>query len=169
MVDTPPEAPPLSLRGDPGDRFKKRYNVTASRAKDQLWVVHSLDRQRDLKTDDLRWRLLEWASSPAAIGQKQAQAVGHAESPFEAEVIKRLIANGYQVTPQYPVGSYRIDIVVEDGDARLAVECDGEAFHSSDEQIRSDLDRRARRQGAAARRLAAGRRQSDLRAANRHQ
>ncbi|MGE5594418.1 MAG: AAA domain-containing protein [Hyphomicrobiales bacterium] len=143
MVDRPPETPPLPLRGDAGERFKKRYNVAASRAKDQLWVVHSLDHQRDLKTEDLRWRLLQWAADPASASRTKADAISKAESPFEEEVIRRLVDAGYRVKPQYAVGAYRIDIVVEGESSRIAVECDGAAFHSSTDQIRSDLDRQA--------------------------
>ncbi len=143
MVDQPPEKPPLALRGDPGERFKKRYNVAASRAKDQLWVVHSVDHQRDLKTEDLRWRLLQWATDPASASRLRTEAISKAESPFEGEVIRRLVDAGYRVKPQYAVGAYRIDIVVEGESSRAAVECDGAAFHSTAEQIRSDLDRQA--------------------------
>jgi very-short-patch-repair endonuclease len=143
MVDQPPEKPPLPRRGDPGERFKKRFNVAASRAKDQLWVVHSLDHQRDLQVDDLRWRLLQWAADPASASRRRAEAVSKAESPFEGEVIRRLVDAGYRVKPQYAVGAYRIDIVVEGDRSRVAVECDGAAFHSTAEQIRSDLVRQA--------------------------
>lgn len=41
--------------------FLQRYNVAASRARDQLWVVHSLDPRVALKPDDLRRRLIEHA------------------------------------------------------------------------------------------------------------
>lgn len=51
---------PLGLRQDGQDgMWKKRYNVAASRAKDQLWVVYSLDYQTQLKPGDLRRRLIE--------------------------------------------------------------------------------------------------------------
>ena len=142
MVDGPPANPPHNRRGDPGERFQKRYNVAASRACDQLWVVHSLDPARDLKPDDLRKTLLDFARNPRAWADASL-ATSAAESPFEAEVARRLVAAGYQVSPQHPVGGYRIDIVVGKADRRLAVECDGAAFHWTDEQIRSDLSRQA--------------------------
>jgi len=40
VVDTPEESP-LRLRSEP--MFKQRFNVAASRARDQMWVIHSLD------------------------------------------------------------------------------------------------------------------------------
>jgi superfamily I DNA and/or RNA helicase len=46
MVDSPTDTP-LAIRREP--LFKQRYKVTASRAKDQFWPVHSLDPQRDLQ------------------------------------------------------------------------------------------------------------------------
>lgn len=143
LVDSPAARGPLSLRGDPGDRFKKRFNVAVSRAKDQVWVVHSLDPATDLQANDLRRRLLDWAIDPTALDQRVQQAVTQAESPFEADVMRRLVSLGYEVEAQHPAGAYRIDIVVRDGPRQLAVECDGDRFHGSDEQIRDDLFRQA--------------------------
>ena len=54
----------------------------------------------------------------------------------------RLLAAGYRVRPQWPVGAYRIDLVVDGDERRLAVECDGERWHTS-EQLQSDLERQA--------------------------
>ncbi|MGN0941163.1 MAG: DUF559 domain-containing protein, partial [Selenomonadaceae bacterium] len=62
-------------------------------------------------------------------------------SPFEAEVGEKLLAKGYCVTPQWKVGSYRIDLVVSDDNQRVAIECDGERFHSGEEKIRQDMER----------------------------
>jgi very-short-patch-repair endonuclease len=70
-------------------------------------------------------------------------ALDKAESPFEVEVIRRLSSGGYYVRSQYPVGAFRIDIVVQGrGKARLAVECDGERYHRI-EDLQQDADRQA--------------------------
>lgn len=143
VVYGPPESPPHRLLGDPGERFKKRFNVATSRAKDQLWVVHSLDRATHLQTGDLRAELLSWAANPDATELRKADAAQKSDSEFEFAVAKRLIDAGYRIKQQYPVGGFRIDIVVEGTASRLAVECDGDQFHSSPEQIREDLDRQA--------------------------
>jgi len=53
------------------------------------------------------------------------------ESDFERNVFDRLHAAGYRVTPQVPSGGYRIDLVVEGHSGRrLAIECDGDQYHS---------------------------------------
>jgi very-short-patch-repair endonuclease len=122
--------------------FKQRYNVAASRAQDQLWLVHSLDSERDLQPGDLRRRLIEHVRDPGARRRALLQAERRAESPFEVAVIQRLLAAGYRVEPQVRVGSYRIDMVVSDGTRQVALECDGDRFHGA-EQIPADMARQA--------------------------
>lgn len=139
MVDSPTGAP-LRLRQEP--HFKQRFNVAASRAKDQLWLVHSLEPERDLKPGDLRRELISHVRDPEARLRKEREALARAESPFEEEVIRRLVAAGYEVTPQVWVGNYRIDMVVGSGQSQVAVECDGDRFHGVD-QIPSDMARQA--------------------------
>jgi very-short-patch-repair endonuclease len=65
-----------------------------------------------------------------------------AESPFEREVIGRLVSDGYDVTPQVWVGGYRLDMVVRTKERQVALECDGDRYHGM-EQIPADLARQA--------------------------
>jgi very-short-patch-repair endonuclease len=139
MVDSPAEGP-LRMRQE--DLFRQRFNVAASRPKDQLWVVHSLDRQRDLQPGDLRRRLIEHAENPGALIKQELLLEGRTESEFEKLVLKRLLAAGFRVRPQWVVGHYRIDLVVESSGGRLAVECDGDRFHPI-EQVADDMARQA--------------------------
>jgi very-short-patch-repair endonuclease len=136
------DAGPLSLREDGADGiWKKRYNVATSRAKDQLWVVHSLDSQTQLKPNDIRRKLIEHAIDPSRLMNDLDAGLRKTESPFEAEVFRLLAARGYRVTPQWQVGAYRIDMVVEGKGGRLAVECDGERWHY--DKVEEDLARQA--------------------------
>jgi very-short-patch-repair endonuclease len=64
------------------------------------------------------------------------------ESEFERQVLQRLVKAGYRVTTQWPVGAYRIDLVVEGAGRRLAIECDGERWHSA-EKLGEDMARQA--------------------------
>jgi very-short-patch-repair endonuclease len=143
MVDSKTDGDgPLSMRADGADAmYKKRYNVAASRAKDQLWVVYSLDHQTQLKNGDLRRRLIEHAIDPAALMNLLAVGEQETESLFEAEVYRLLASQGYRVSPQWKVGAYRIDMVVLDGDKRLAIECDGDRWHY--DKVEEDLARQA--------------------------
>ncbi|MBP1944629.1 endonuclease domain-containing protein [Cytobacillus luteolus] len=58
------------------------------------------------------------------------------ESPIETRLYGALTTRGYYVETQVPCGKYRIDIALPQ--YRLAIECDGKAFHSSAAQKAHD-------------------------------
>ena len=130
----------LRVREEP--MFKQRFNVAASRARDQMWVVHSLDPRSHLKPGDLRRRLIEYAEDPyraLAANENTENAPG---SALEQEVAARLTGLGYRVVPQWRVGHYVIDLVIENDGKRLAVECDGDRFRPL-ERLPDDMARLA--------------------------
>jgi very-short-patch-repair endonuclease len=139
VVDTPTGGP---LRFRDQQMFKQRYNVAASRARDQMWVIHSLSVQTDLRAGDLRRRLIEHAQDPGALLRALEDKERRTESPFERDVLRRLVLAGFRVTPQWKVGSRRIDLVVEGAGRRLAVECDGDRYHPH-EKLAEDMERQA--------------------------
>src|SRR5258706_1029990 len=139
LVDTA-EHGALSLRDQ--ELFKQRFNVAASRARDQMWIVHSLSPHNDLKADDLRRQLIEHAEDPARLMRALEEKENRTQSPFEREVMKRLLAAGDRVAPQWRVGAFRIDLVVEGDGRRLAIECDGDRYHPI-EKLPEDMDRQS--------------------------
>jgi len=142
MVDSNEGDSPFRFTGEGMDQStKQRYNVAVSRARDQLWVVHSLDYSKDLKPGDIRRDLLEYCENPKAVLRSNKIIDANAESPFEEAVGKSLVAAGYHVTPQWEVGAYRIDIVVQYNGKKIAIECDEEKYHSGEEKIREDMVR----------------------------
>lgn len=140
MVDSGTGQGPLRLNDRP--EFKQRLNVAASRAQNQQWVVHSLNPSVDLQAHDLRRRFLEYAVNARGYVETLKRALDDAEkSHFEREVERRLLAKGYRLIPQFPVGAYRIDIVCEGAAGkRLAVECDGDRWHGLD-RTEADMER----------------------------
>ncbi len=139
LVDVAEDGP-LPLRQE--DRFKQRFNVAASRAKDQMWIVHSLEPGRDLKPGDLRHRLIEHARDPHATVRALEHEEARVESELERAVMRRLLEQGYLARSQLPVGHYRIDLVVEGGGQSLAIECDGDRYHPI-EKLPEDMARQA--------------------------
>ncbi len=123
------------------DAYRKRYNVAASRAKDQLWVVHSLDSAIDLKPGDIRKTLIDYASNPHTNELKRAEVEAKAESPFETSVASALVTRGYHIVQQWQVGAYRLDMVAVFKSKMIAIECDGERWHNSEAKIREDMER----------------------------
>lgn len=119
--------------------WKKRYNVAASRAQDQLWVVSSL-RASDLQPRDIRSTLLDFSTNPKEWRKRAFADNPKAESHFEQVVYQALHDRGYRLTPQYWVGNFRIDMIAECGEKRAAIECDGERHHFD---LAKDMERQA--------------------------
>jgi very-short-patch-repair endonuclease len=122
--------------------FKQRYNVAASRARDQMWVVHSLDPQTDLQPGDLRRRLIEHAQAPELLARPFDEQEKRSQSILERDVMRCLVQAGYHVVPRWNVGSRSIDLVVEGNGRRLAIECDGDRDLPQD-KLRDDMQRQS--------------------------
>jgi very-short-patch-repair endonuclease len=143
LVESPKSEGPLTLQSDTDER-KKEYNVAVSRARNKLWVLHSMNPHTHLKPEDLRLRLLKHVENPISLVEKYSEQAKMAESPFEKSVHEDLARAGYKFIPQYKIGAYRIDIVLFASDGtRIAIECDGDKFHSGEEKIREDLQRQS--------------------------
>lgn len=142
MVDAPKDGPLPIRESGPRDMYKKRFNVAASRARDQMWVVYSLDPKTDLKDKDLRRRLIEHALDPSAAMRDLETREAKTESEFERQVLRQLVTAGFEVIPQYRVGACRIDMVVHSHGKKVAVECDGDRYHTLN-NLEDDLARQA--------------------------
>jgi very-short-patch-repair endonuclease len=143
MVDTNEGEGPMRMNGyGNDDLYKKRYNVAVSRAKDQIWLVHSIDSDNDLKPGDIRKELLEYFKNLNSREILYNSLSKKAESEFEKDVMKSLISMGYSIVPQWQVGSYRIDMVALYNDKKVAIECDGERWHG-EEKLEEDMIRQS--------------------------
>lgn len=130
MVSSTPQAQRAEVH-------EQRFNVAASRAKDQMWLFTSVG-LGDLKEDDLRASLLRhMLAKPSVYGRSPDMEEVSADEPcepfesiFEQRVFRELKKRGYHVVPQFPVGARRIDLVVSGEGGRVAVECDGHRWHA---------------------------------------
>lgn len=131
----------LSMVVSPGDAqaqtrdaTAQRYNVAASRARDRMYLVRSIELEQLSPSDKLRRQLISHFSTPYVQDEQRVEDLrALCESDFEKEVYDFLTERGYYVTPQVKVGEYRIDMVVEGhNDARMAIECDGDRYHGAD-------------------------------------
>lgn len=128
--------------------FEQRFNVAVSRAQDQLWLFHSVTLDL-LRPGDLRRELLDYMTATGGRGTvppvlddvTRDRRHTDFDSLFEQRVFLDLLARGYHVTPQVESNGRFIDLVVTGAEGKLAVECDGDAFHSSPEQLMNDLHR----------------------------
>jgi very-short-patch-repair endonuclease len=135
---------------------ERRFNVAASRARDMMVLFHSVTCD-DLSVSCLRRQLLHFFENtrPRKIaGIDQVELERRAtqdnrrivrppipfESWFEVDVALELIRRDFNVLSQHEVAGKRIDLVVEGGQARLAVECDGDNWHGAD-RYEADMQR----------------------------
>lgn len=131
--------------------YVQRFNVAASRAKDQMWVYHSVPLSELTNKEDMRYQLLDYCYGVAGRNHNENEGavttvvpedlpVPPFDSLFEQRVFNRIIDRGYTVIPQYPALGYRIDLVIVGAKGKLAVECDGDYWHG-EAQYHNDLGR----------------------------
>lgn len=125
MVDANASGSALPLRGHgPRDMFKKRFNVASSRAREQLWVVHSLDPRVDLKPGDLRRQLIEFAlATTIGAGAKTPSRTGL--SALEERIFAQLVDAGFAVDAGSTVAGLVVPIMVQAPSRRVLVDCYG--------------------------------------------
>ncbi len=140
-------APEQNIMAMTKTEYQRRFNVAASRAQDQMWLFHSRTVE-SLRSTDLRHSLLTYMQSTSpAPAEPMPEGVTrddrhHAfDSLFEQRVFLDIVARGYHVNPQVEANGRRIDLVVTGAAGKLAVECDGDHWHTSPEQQRADLER----------------------------
>ena len=148
LVEACDEGEQLALRT--AEAFVKRFNVAASRAKDQMWLVHSLDPEKQLKEGDLRKRLIRHAQDPSQtikeleenVVEERSIVNDDPEFRYQYRIRRGLEKAGYHVITDQEVGNYQLDLIVEGRGGRVAITCDGANEHPPERLARS-LEREA--------------------------
>ena len=153
------------------DRIKEetqKINVALSRAKEQMILFHSVNRE-DLKENDFRNDILQFFYSeykgiemlilPNNEAERSKYNAPHPfDSWFEYDISKDLITKGYHyIKPQYKVKEnerfdnpktgkkgyvkFRLDLVVSNNGKLVAIECDGDPFHTLPIDVEYDTER----------------------------
>lgn len=148
-----PNNPDDTVRAVTDKGTAQRFNVAATRGRDQVFLYHSIPLEEFRNQDDWRYKILNWYYDPKTEELEAGRKVLKKEfdngraSQFSYEVGNLILDKGYQVIPEYPVIGYRIDLVVQGENARLAVECDGDQYHTLEnweaDQVRERQLRRA--------------------------
>jgi very-short-patch-repair endonuclease len=118
--------------------YDRSFNVAASRAKEQMVLVHSV-KLEELNPSCNRYKLLDYCMNYKSEKKQEAEKLF--ESGFERDIYYALDSKGYSLTPQFKVGKYRLDFIVENNNnQKIAIECDGDIYHGLD-QLDNDLKR----------------------------
>ena len=140
LVDSSEENKSLRLVGEGVEgATRKRYNVAISRAKDQLWIVHSIDKN-SLKEGDLRKELFDYIDSLKENTFEKSAIENSTASDFENEVARHLLEKNYTIKQKWRVGSYDIDMVAIYDDKKIAIECDGKTLNHTEEEVIANLE-----------------------------
>lgn len=153
--------------GNIKDDFKK-INVALSRAKEQMILFHSV-KSEDLRNNDFRLKILSFfynetkALKPFELPENENERNLYNipkpfDSWFEYDIASELINKDYQyIQPQYKVKedetfynhhsqketyvNFKLDLVVSNNGKMIAIECDGDPFHSLPEDVAYDVER----------------------------
>lgn len=106
----------------------KRFNVAASRARNQMWVFHSIDLE-DLNSKCVRAKLLNYCINLNEKQNKNIDLKDIFESQFQRDVYRMMKEKGCEVKPQVVVGNYKIDFVIEGLNNKFAIECNGDKIN----------------------------------------
>ncbi|TDE29291.1 hypothetical protein E0I61_09005 [Flavobacterium ranwuense] len=159
-------AKPRAILSDQ-DEFKK-INVALSRAKEQMILFHSV-KSEDLNPQDFRNKILnffyeevkpikELVLDEINIERNLYNIPNPFDSWFEFDIANQLIKNGFRfIEPQFQVKenetyynhksnkqgyiNFKLDLVVHNNGKRVAIECDGDPFHSLPEDVAYDVER----------------------------
>lgn len=145
-------------------------NVGLSRAKEQMILFHSLELD-ELKSNDFRRKIISFFNekfvpvSPIQLPpnlEKKYRIPENRPKPFDSwfefDIASSLYENGFHhIVPQYKVKRkelfhnprlgretyvhFIVDLVVYNNGTPLAIECDGDAFHTSTEDVAYDIER----------------------------
>ncbi|MCI5223718.1 MAG: DNA helicase, partial [Candidatus Electrothrix sp. AR4] len=137
---------------------QQRFNVAASRAREQMQLFHSV-KPEDLSRNCLRRKLLEHFQYPVVqtvsmqpddiealrtVTRLANRAVENAPDPFdswiEVDIALHFTSLGYRIVPQYTFAGGKIDLVIQGNRTQLAVECDSDHWQGPN-QYTADLRR----------------------------
>jgi very-short-patch-repair endonuclease len=142
-----------------GQRDRQRFNVAASRAREQMILFHSISVRDYRHRDCLRRDLLEFfeegskrsnsqIDSRAITGGMLDEKARNEANPFpffrqkcppapfenwfEVDVARELLDRKYTVISQYTIAKHKFDIAIVGKKAIVAVECDGDQWEGAD-------------------------------------
>ncbi|PGY09141.1 AAA domain-containing protein [Bacillus sp. AFS031507] len=120
----------------------QRFNVAASRPRDQMILFHSVDANK-LNPNDVRYQLLQHCLNNGETEEALVKEEHEFVSELERDIYALISTKGYRVVPQVKVGSLgkAIDLVVEGERTRLAIECDGDVEWQGQEKWQEEIER----------------------------
>ncbi len=120
----------------------RRFNVAASRARNQMWLFYSVDLE-NLNKSCVRYSLLNYCLNYEKFKNWDRNVEYVFQSKLQKDVYTMIKDRGYDVVPQINVGGYNIDFMVEGISGRVAIICDDgitNADFDVEDQIEAQLN-----------------------------
>lgn len=150
-------APEQKIRALTKVSEQQKFNVAASRAREQIWLFHSVQKKH-LRPECLRYKLLQHFHRPPvqrltldlreldilhAAAQQSNSTVEAPPAPFqnwlEADLALHLGRMGYRIVPQYAFAGRSIDLLIQGRQIQLALACESDQWHGP-KQYTADLE-----------------------------
>ncbi|MBY0550029.1 MAG: AAA family ATPase [Candidatus Obscuribacterales bacterium] len=144
LVVRPPESG-RKIHALSSEKDEKRFNVAMSRAKEQVWLFHSVQSE-NLSNKCVRYRLIEHFHSAnrrpghedttVRIMQESVSRRNRAPEPFASwlayDVCAALQKKGYKISAGMTLGGCYIDLIVEGAARRLGIQCHHDEWSGED-------------------------------------
>lgn len=101
----------------------RRFNVAASRARNQMWLFYSVELE-DLNKACVRHSLLNYCLNYEKYSKKDRNLEYVFQSKLQKDVYNMIKDKGYIVVPHIKVEGYKIDFIIEGTRNRAAIICD---------------------------------------------
>lgn len=103
----------------------RRFNVATSRARNQMWVFHSVDLE-DLNKECVRYKLLHYCKNYDKYKREEKVIDNIFYSALQKDIYGILKSKGFNPLSNIPLGNYAIDLVLENGQDKVAILCQDE-------------------------------------------
>lgn len=100
----------------------KRFNVAASRAKNQMWIFHSID-LKDLNKDCVRYELLEYCINYKKYNGNNNKLEYMVKGSLQKEIYNIINNKGYDIYPSSDICGFKVDFIVEGTNNKVAIKC----------------------------------------------
>lgn len=101
----------------------RRFNVAASRAKNQMWLFYSIE-PKSLNRDCVRFSLLNYCINYENYKREDRNIDYIFYSDLQRDVYKILAGKNYNIYPNVNIGGYKIDFVLEGFKNKVAIVCE---------------------------------------------
>ena len=113
----------------------RRFNVAASRAKNQMWLFHSVDLS-DLNKDCIRYELLEYCNNYRRYSENNNKLEYIVKGSLQKEIYNIINSKRYDIYPSSDIYGLKSDFIVEGSNTKAVIRC---KIHGNEEKNMKEI------------------------------